>query len=62
MNTRTRTLASFFTLAMAAMLLGAGRDTVESAIDPAVGVLLHKKCGELVIEGEPLLEILASAP
>jgi pyrimidine-nucleoside phosphorylase/thymidine phosphorylase len=39
----------------AAMLLGAGRETVESTIDPAVGLVLHKKVGELVIQGEPLL-------
>ncbi len=37
----------------AAMLLGAGRETVESAIDPAVGLVLHKKVGDLVIAGEP---------
>jgi pyrimidine-nucleoside phosphorylase/thymidine phosphorylase len=41
----------------AAMLLGAGRETVESAIDPAVGLVLHKKGGELVIQGEPLLTL-----
>jgi thymidine phosphorylase len=41
----------------AAMRLGAGRDTLESAIDPAVGIVVHKKCGELVIEGEPLLTV-----
>ena len=41
----------------AAMLLGAGRETVESAIDPAVGLVLHKKVGELVIQGEPLLTL-----
>ena len=41
----------------AAMLLGAGRETLESAIDPAVGIVLHKKCGELLIEGEPLLTV-----
>jgi pyrimidine-nucleoside phosphorylase len=41
----------------AAMLLGAGRETLESAIDPAVGVILHKKTGELVIGGEPLITI-----
>jgi pyrimidine-nucleoside phosphorylase len=38
----------------AAMLLGAGRETVDSQIDPAVGLVLHKKVGDLVIEGEPL--------
>ncbi len=36
----------------AAMLLGAGRETVDSAIDPAVGLMLHKKVGDLVIAGE----------
>jgi thymidine phosphorylase len=41
----------------AAMLLGAGRETVESRIDPAVGVVLRKKVGELVMAGEPLLTV-----
>jgi pyrimidine-nucleoside phosphorylase len=37
----------------AAMLLGAGRETVDSVIDPAVGLVLQKKVGDLVIAGEP---------
>jgi thymidine phosphorylase len=41
----------------AAMLLGAGRETVDSAIDPAVGLVLHKKVGDLVIKDEPLLTL-----
>jgi pyrimidine-nucleoside phosphorylase len=41
----------------AAMLLGAGRETVDSRIDPAVGIVLRKKVGELVIPGEPLLTV-----
>ncbi len=41
----------------AAMLLGAGRETVDSRIDPAVGLVLHKKMGELVVQGEPLLTL-----
>jgi pyrimidine-nucleoside phosphorylase len=41
----------------AAMLLGAGRETVESRIDPAVGIVLRKKLGELVMAGEPLLTV-----
>lgn len=41
----------------AVMLLGAGRDTASSRIDPAVGVILHKKVGELVIAGEALLTV-----
>jgi pyrimidine-nucleoside phosphorylase len=39
----------------AAMLLGAGRERVDSRIDPAVGLVLHKKVGDLVLPGEPLL-------
>jgi pyrimidine-nucleoside phosphorylase len=39
----------------AAMLLGAGRETVDSRIDPAVGLVLHKKVGDLVLQGEPLI-------
>jgi pyrimidine-nucleoside phosphorylase len=38
----------------AAMLLGAGRETVDSRIDPAVGLILHKKVGDPVEKGEPL--------
>jgi thymidine phosphorylase len=41
----------------AAMLLGAGRETVASTIDPAVGLVLHKKVGDLVIQGEALLTV-----
>jgi pyrimidine-nucleoside phosphorylase len=33
----------------AAMLLGAGRETVASVIDPAVGLTLHKKVGEPLV-------------
>jgi thymidine phosphorylase len=38
----------------AAMLLGAGRETLDSRVDPAVGVVLQKKIGDLVMKGEPL--------
>jgi thymidine phosphorylase len=41
----------------AAMLLGAGRERVDSVIDPGVGLWLHKKVGDLVIKGEPLLTV-----
>ncbi|MFC2948255.1 pyrimidine-nucleoside phosphorylase [Virgibacillus sediminis] len=40
-----------------AMMLGAGRATKESKIDLAVGIVLHKKIGDYVKEGEPLLTI-----
>jgi pyrimidine-nucleoside phosphorylase len=42
----------------ATMLLGAGRARVDSVIDPAVGVLLHKKAGDPVEAGEPLCTVL----
>jgi pyrimidine-nucleoside phosphorylase/thymidine phosphorylase len=42
------------------MLLGAGRARVDSAVDPAVGVILHKKVGHEVIRGEPLCTVLAN--
>jgi pyrimidine-nucleoside phosphorylase len=46
----------------AAMLLGAGRETLESAVDPAVGIVLHKKVGDLAIQGEPLLSVHVNDP
>ena len=42
----------------ATMLLGAGRARVDSTIDPAVGVVLHKKVGDPVETGEPLCTLL----
>jgi pyrimidine-nucleoside phosphorylase len=42
----------------ATMLLGAGRARVDSKIDPAVGVILHKKVGDRVEQGEPLCTVL----
>lgn len=41
-------------IGIAAMLLGAGRARMDSVIDPAVGVILHKKVGDPVRPGEPL--------
>jgi thymidine phosphorylase len=38
----------------AAMALGAGRAKVEDSIDPAVGLVLHKKLGDIVEQGETL--------
>lgn len=42
----------------ATMLLGAGRARVDSKIDPAVGVILKKKPGDSVQQGDPLCTIL----
>ncbi len=44
-------------IGLALCVLGAGRETVESVIDPAVGVRFHKKIGDSVAEGEPLCTI-----
>jgi pyrimidine-nucleoside phosphorylase/thymidine phosphorylase len=41
-------------LGLAAMALGAGRVRVEDRIDPAAGLVLHKKIGDHVDRGEPL--------
>jgi pyrimidine-nucleoside phosphorylase len=44
----------------AAMLLGAGRQTKESAIDLAVGLVLHKKIGDPVKKDESLVTVHAN--
>jgi len=44
----------------AAMLLGAGRETVDSTIDPGVGLVLGKKVGDAVSTGEPLATVHVS--
>jgi pyrimidine-nucleoside phosphorylase/thymidine phosphorylase len=41
----------------AIMLLGAGRETVDGTIDPAVGVVFHKKVGDGVQKGDALLSV-----
>lgn len=38
----------------AGVLLGGGRQKKEDAIDPAVGIIVHKKLGDTVSAGEPL--------
>ena len=42
---------------IASMLLGGGREKKEDSIDPAVGLVLHKKVGDRVARGEPLCTI-----
>ena len=42
------------TIGVAAMKLGAGRETKEDQIDPDVGIVLNKKVGDKVIVGETL--------
>lgn len=47
-------------IGIAAMLLGAGRATKEDEIDLAVGLMLRKKVGDVVKEGEPFVTIYAN--
>jgi pyrimidine-nucleoside phosphorylase len=47
-------------IGQATMLLGAGRARVDSTIDPAVGVILHKKIGDIVASREPLCTLLVN--
>lgn len=44
-------------LGLAAMLLGAGRETMESELDYAAGLMLHKQIGDAVEAGETLVTI-----
>jgi thymidine phosphorylase len=41
----------------ACVILGGGRERKEDSIDPAVGIVLHKKVGDGVSAGEPLATI-----
>ena len=41
-------------IGVASVLLGGGRDKKEDMIDPAVGLVVHKKIGDTVKTGEPL--------
>lgn len=47
-------------IGIAAMKLGAGRETKEDDIDLAVGIVLHKKVGDAVTEGESLMSLYAN--
>jgi thymidine phosphorylase len=44
-------------LGLASNALGAGRNTMDDTIDPAVGLLLKKKLGDRVTRGETLCEV-----
>lgn len=48
-------------IGLAAMQLGAGRETKESEIDLAVGIVLNKKVGDLIEQGESILTIYSNS-
>jgi len=41
----------------ACVILGGGREKKEDSVDPAVGIVVHKKIGDKVADGEPLCTI-----
>lgn len=51
-----------FVVARATLELGAGRARKTDPIDPAVGVVVHKKVGDVVAEGDPLFTVHANDP
>jgi len=44
-------------IGLAVVMLGGGREKKEDAVDPAVGIVLHKRIGDPVREGEPFCTI-----
>ena len=44
-------------LGLVAVALGAGRARVEDRVDPAVGLVVHKRLGDPVARGEPLCTV-----
>jgi pyrimidine-nucleoside phosphorylase len=59
---RSGVLASVDTaqVGWAAIELGAGRERVESCIDPAVGIELRVRLGQPLVAGEPMLTVHAN--
>lgn len=47
-------------IGLAAAYLGAGRETVDGVIDPAVGIVFKKKIGDYVKKGDVILEVHAN--
>ncbi|MGZ4827546.1 MAG: hypothetical protein ACXVY9_09285, partial [Terriglobales bacterium] len=41
----------------ACVVLGGGREKKEDAVDPAVGIMVHKKLGDAVAQGEALCTV-----
>jgi pyrimidine-nucleoside phosphorylase len=56
------TSADALEIGLAAVAMGAGRTRADQAVDPAVGILVHKKPGVAVKRGEPLATVYVRAP
>jgi pyrimidine-nucleoside phosphorylase len=48
------------TIGRASMVLGAGRDRLDSAVDPGVGLVFEKKVGDAVVTGERICAIYSN--
>lgn len=46
----------------ACVILGGGRERKEDSVDPAVGIILHRKVGDHVVTGEPIATIHYNSP
>lgn len=51
-----------YTMGIASVNLGAGRKVLGESIDPAVGIIIHKKIGTLVKKNEPIATVLYNKP
>jgi thymidine phosphorylase len=49
-------------MGVAGVMLGGGRFTIEDSVDPAVGIVLHKKVGDPVAAGEALCTVHYNSP
>jgi pyrimidine-nucleoside phosphorylase len=49
-------------MGVAGVMLGGGRFTIEDSVDPAVGIVLHKKVGDPVAAGEALCTVHYNLP
>ncbi len=51
-----------FDLGLAAVELGAGRETKDDVIDPTAGIILHKKIGDEVVKNDVIMTLYTERP
>ncbi|MFB3896344.1 MAG: thymidine phosphorylase [bacterium] len=54
--------ADAYTLGIASVNLGAGRKVLGESIDPAVGIIIHKKIGAPIKKSEPIATVVYNKP